>query len=569
MRWIMNLKIGQKVLALMLMMILFLGIVGFIGFYFNNKSIKATQTLYEENLIAINCMSNFMANSTKMIQDSLDMIMTKDVDRKTILKNEIESLKKNNNQYLKTFESMDLDSYESSKSARINELKPVFRSVLTQMNDMAIENKDNKAYDIYLKNKNLIKEYQQLMFEISEYNIKQGKMFYLQVKHDGVIANNIILLTILSAIIISGFLGFKMTVMLKRRFENLVGLANEVASGDFTSTRRIESFDEIGQTGQSLLNISKTLNKLIKEIQTSVENVSAGSQEMSASADQTAQGAQQVAVSIQQLASGTQEQSVSVNHSLDSINAMSHAIQVILENAGTTVSLSKSTENNAIEGQKQAESAVGKINQIKMTSSDISNTINELGELSSEIEQIVDLIKGIATQTNLLALNAAIEAARAGEHGKGFAVVAEEVKKLAGESATATDKITVMIKEIQNKTNTAVLSMNNAVEEVQDGVTIVENTGKSLEEILKAAKITSSQVQEISKEVNNLANNSENVVKMMENISAVTEESSASSEEISSIIEEQTASLQEINASSQTLAGLAENLNKQVAVFKV
>ncbi len=49
--------------------------------------------------------------------------------------------------------------------------------------------------------------------------------------------------------------------------------------------------------------------------------------------------------------------------------------------------------------------------------------INDLCKLSSDIEQIVDLIKNIAGQTNLLALNAAIEAARAGEHGKGFAVL--------------------------------------------------------------------------------------------------------------------------------------------------
>ena len=70
------------------------------------------------------------------------------------------------------------------------------------------------------------------------------------------------------------------------------------------------------------------------------------------------------------------------------------------------------------------------------------DTINELGQLSSNIEEIIGLIKGIADQTNLLSLNAAIEAARAGEAGKGFAVVADEISKLAGESNTATERIT-------------------------------------------------------------------------------------------------------------------------------
>ena len=66
-----------------------------------------------------------------------------------------------------------------------------------------------------------------------------------------------------------------------------------------------------------------------------------------------------------------------------------------------------------------------------------------------------------------------------------------------------------------------------------------------------------------------MTKDSDTVVRMMENISSITEESAASSEEIASITEEQTASLEEINASSQTLAKLAENLQKQVAVFKI
>ena len=51
----------------------------------------------------------------------------------------------------------------------------------------------------------------------------------------------------------------------------------------------------------------------------------------------------------------------------------------------------------------------------------------------------------IANQTNLLALNASIEAARAGEAGKGFAVVAAEVKKLAGDTRSATDRARAMV----------------------------------------------------------------------------------------------------------------------------
>ena len=69
---------------------------------------------------------------------------------------------------------------------------------------------------------------------------------------------------------------------------------------------------------------------------------------------------------------------------------------------------------------------------------------------------MTDLISRIAGQTNLLALNATIEAARAGEAGRGFAVVAQEVKTLAGQTATATRDISKRIEAIQSVTQRSV-----------------------------------------------------------------------------------------------------------------
>jgi methyl-accepting chemotaxis protein len=358
--------------------------------------------------------------------------------------------------------------------------------------------------------------------------------------------------------------------MISDPINQVVASLNEVAKGNLAVAElENDSKDETGVLSKSLNATVKNLRTLIGSVTRSIEEISASSEEMSASADQTAQGSQQTANSTQQLAQGAQDISNNVEQGATAIGQMNKVIQGILAEAQIVAKLGNDTETNANEGSKHVQNAVGKIGNIKIVAGDISLTVSNLGKLSSEIETIVDLIKGIAGQTNLLALNAAIEAARAGEHGKGFAVVAEEVKKLAGQSADATDKITKMIKEIQSETGVAVKKMDKATNEVEEGVTVVNEAGKALDNIIDQVKTANIKIQGITKEIDGVANSSQDVVSMVENISAVTEQTAASAEEISSITEEQTASLEEISASSQTLAKIAEELNKQVSVFKV
>jgi len=352
--------------------------------------------------------------------------------------------------------------------------------------------------------------------------------------------------------------------------EKLTKLSADLANNDLNlDIPHDENKTEIGELNRSFKKFVDNLSGLIKQITSVTEDISASSEEMSASSEQTAEGALQTATSTSQLAEGAQEISRNVEQGATNIGKMNKVIQGVSEEAKLVAKLGNDTEVNANEGAEYVKKAVDKIDSIKTVSEDISVNITELGKLSSEIEEIVDLIKNIAGQTNLLALNAAIEAARAGEHGKGFAVVADEVKKLAGQSADATEKITTMIQEIQNKTQIAVSTMNKATQEVEEGVFVINDAGKALENIITQVKSANVKIQGITKEIDGVARNSEEMVQMIENISAITEETAASAEEISSITQQQTASMQEISSSAQTLAGVAEKLTGQVAVFKV
>ncbi|MGN7477786.1 methyl-accepting chemotaxis protein [Solibacillus silvestris] len=94
--------------------------------------------------------------------------------------------------------------------------------------------------------------------------------------------------------------------------------------------------------------------------------------------------------------------------------------------------------------------------ELTSASIDVSNRLDGLvastETMTSDIHQInqmVELVKGIASKSQILGLNASIEAARSGEHGKGFAVVAKEIQKMAQNSKESAEKIAAQLDKIR------------------------------------------------------------------------------------------------------------------------
>ena len=198
-----------------------------------------------------------------------------------------------------------------------------------------------------------------------------------------------------------------------------------------------------------------------------------------------------------------------------------------------------------------AENAA-KANELSLTASQIAGrggtvvsevitTMQGISMSSGKIADIISVIQDIAFQTNLLALNAAVEAARAGEQGRGFAVVAQEVRALAGRSATAAKEIESLI--------------SDSVTRVDTGVKLVQRAGDTMGEIVTSIGRVTTLVGEIAALSREQSTGINSVSQSISQMDHVTQQNAALVEEAA--------------AAADRMAGEAQQLRETVLVFKV
>jgi len=345
--------------------------------------------------------------------------------------------------------------------------------------------------------------------------------------------------------------------------------AERIQAGDLTEDIVVESNDEVGRVAASFNEMTRSLRAIIQNLDQSIGQVAASSQELMANSAQNTAASEQIAGAVQQMAAGADDSKRQLDDNAVSLQAITGGIMRIAESSTDVSELSRETALEAENGTTAVTENVAQMQAIDSSVETFGKVIHSLAERSNEIGNIVDVINGIATQTNLLALNAAIEAARAGENGKGFAVVASEVRKLAEQSQQSTKQISELIDNIKQETERSVQLMKEVSAHTKAGLETTENTAKRFRTIMTQTQAMTPRIEDVTATVEEIAANVEEVSAAATQIAHIADENSIASKQVAATTEDQLGSMEEIAQSAKSLADMAEELQELVSRFNV
>lgn len=378
----------------------------------------------------------------------------------------------------------------------------------------------------------------------------------------------VIAVTLMGAIIIGTIVVILVSRHLALPVQKLSKRVREVAKGNLTvDIEHLKRSDEIGQLNAGFNEMVDQLKTLISDVEAAIVEIQSTSANLTAVAEETNAYGDEIVKAINEVSEGAVQQASDAEDTNRTAIEFARQIEGLHEKNELMLDASQHMKESNEEGLVNIDSLKEKSYESSTLIENMQSVFSSLIVKVREIEGIVGTITEISDQTNLLALNASIEAARAGEQGKGFAVVAEEVRKLADQTAVATELVRTTLKGIESETNLVNNEMQKThviVRQQNDSVIVTET---SFKEIKLAVEKIIAFIGDMTEGVGYLNNSKNDMMQSIESIALISEKNAAASEEVTASVDEQQRAIQLVSESSNDLTDEISALQESIKCF--
>ena len=381
------------------------------------------------------------------------------------------------------------------------------------------------------------------------------------------IAYGVCIVIILAVVLVIAFVFGK---RLARGITKVEGNLQKIKEGDLSfeiDPRLTKRTDEIGRMAQSLSQVKVSLADMIGEVSNASTQLKKSSEDFSEKFGDITGSIHDTNRAVDEMAKGTAslaEETETVNEKVQRLGEVIDIENDEMSKLGTSVDTMMKFSDGASDSIKKLyEITEVTTNAIQV----VSDQTKQTSESAVHINEMVEIIKSMASQTNLLSLNASIESARAGEAGRGFAVVAGEIRNLAEKSAESAAGIESVVRELTTNVEVSMNRMQEVLENVTEQQKQLQETQDAFSNLYKEINIVDEVANTISKQTDVLNELKGVVSDSVSNLSSVVEENSASAQETSAGMQQVAEAIKGCYEDTQVLVELSEKQSEKTERF--
>ncbi len=275
-------------------------------------------------------------------------------------------------------------------------------------------------------------------------------------------------------------------VAIARRVAAARAVADRIAAGDLAcGAIEVRGSDESAELVRAIVRMRDELAGIVGAVRAAASRLAATSAQLAATGRGQDEAARAFGDSTQQIAAAVREIAATGAE-------LARSVEIVDTGA-------RRSAESAVVGHERLGRLVESMARLDAATTEIAARLEVIAEKAVSIGSVVDTMTKVAEQTNLLSVNAAIEAEKAGDAGLGFLVVAREIRRLADQTAIASQDIGRIVRQMGESVGAGVDEMRRFAREMRSGAEGARSVGDDLSSIIDDMRAAAESFSEVKR----------------------------------------------------------------------